>query len=139
MRVLGLDVGEKKIGVAISDELGLAAHGIAVIDRGNNFKEVDKISEIVSKYMVRKIVVGLPKNMNGSMGLSGEAVKDYAKNLKKTLNIEIVFWDERLTTVAAERTLLKADISRKKRKKVVDKLAAILILQGYLDFKSKTT
>lgn len=128
----------KKIGVAISDELGLAAHGIAVIDRGNNFKEVDKISEIVSKYMVRKIVVGLPKNMNGSMGLSGEAVKDYAKNLKKTLNIEIVFWDERLTTVAAERTLLKADISRKK-KKVVDKLAAILILQGYLDFKSKTT
>ncbi|HHV17612.1 MAG TPA: Holliday junction resolvase RuvX [Thermoanaerobacterales bacterium] len=137
MRILGLDVGEKKIGVAISDELGLIAQGIDVIKRSNDGKDMDIICEIVSKYKVRKIVIGLPKNMNGTLGPSSKAVKDYATKLQNTIEIETDFWDERLTTVAAERTLLEADVSRKKRKEVIDKLAAVLILQSYLDFKSR--
>jgi putative Holliday junction resolvase len=137
MRILGLDIGEKRVGVAISDELGLTAQGIDVIERTNDGKDMDRISEIVSEYKVIKIVVGLPKNMNGTLGPSGKAVKDYATKLKNTTGIETDFWDERLTTVAAERTLLEADVSRKKRKRVIDKLAAVLILQSYLDFKSR--
>lgn len=137
MRILGLDLGEKKIGVAISDELGLTAQGIDVIERKNDGKDIDKICEIISEYKVTGIVAGLPKNMNGTLGPSGEAVKAYAAKLQKATGIDLDFWDERLTTVAAERTLLEADVSRKKRKKVIDKLAAVLILQSYLDFKSR--
>lgn len=137
MRILGLDVGEKRVGVAISDELGLIAQGIDVIERKNDGKDkdIDRICKIISDYKVTKIVAGLPKNMNGTLGPSGTAVKKYATKLQNTSGIEVDFWDERLTTVAAERTLLEADVSRKKRKGVIDKLAAVLILQNYLDFK----
>jgi putative Holliday junction resolvase len=137
MRILGLDVGEKKIGVAISDELGLIAHGIDVIERKNDGKDIDRICDIISDYKVTKIVAGLPKNMNGTLGPSGTAVRKYVTKLQNTSGIEVDFWDERLTTVAAERVLLEADVSRKKRKGVIDKLAAVLILQSYLDCKSK--
>ena len=137
MRILGLDIGEKRVGVAISDELGLIAQGIDVIERKNDGKDIDRICKIISEYRVTKIVAGLPKNMNGTLGPSGTAVKNYATKLQNTSCIEVDFWDERLTTVAAERTLLEADVSRKKRKKVIDKLAAVLILQSYLDFKSR--
>ena len=138
MRILGLDVGEKRVGVAISDELGLIAQGIDVIERKNDGKDkdIDRICKIISDYKVTKIVAGLPKNMNGTLGPSGTAVKNYATKLQNTSCIEVDFWDERLTTVAAEKTLLEADISRKKRKGVIDKLAAVLILQNYLEFIS---
>ncbi|HQA60630.1 MAG: Holliday junction resolvase RuvX [Tepidanaerobacteraceae bacterium] len=137
MRILGLDIGEKRIGVAISDELYFSANGLDVIERKNNGEDINKIAEIVSRYNVVKIVVGLPKNMDGSVGPSGEEVKKYVNKLQNALEVEVDFWDERLSTVAAEKTLIEADISRKKRKKVIDKMAAVFILQNYLDFKSK--
>jgi len=137
MRILGLDIGEKRIGVAMSDELCFTANSLEVIERKNNGEDINKIGDIVAKYNVTKIVVGLPKNMDGSLGPSGLEVKKYADKLQKTLGVEVDFWDERLTTVAAERTLLEADLSRKKRKKVIDKMAAAFILQNYLDYISK--
>lgn len=137
MRILGLDVGEKRIGIAISDELCFTANGLDVIERKNNGEDINKIGEIVSKYNVTKIVTGLPKNMDGTLGHSGKEVEKYAKKLQNTLGVEVDFWDERLTTVAAERTLIEADVSRKKRKTVIDKLAAVFILQSFLDFKSR--
>lgn len=137
MRILGLDIGEKRIGIAISDELCFTAQGLDVIERKNNGEDINKIAEIVSRYNVVKIVVGLPKNMDGSVGPSGEEVKKYVNKLQNALEVEVDFWDERLSTVAAEKTLIEADISRKKRKKVIDKMAAVFILQNYLDFKSK--
>jgi putative Holliday junction resolvase len=136
VRILGLDIGEKRIGVAISDELYFSANGLDVIERKNNGEDINKIAEIVSRYNVVKIVVGLPKNMDGSVGPSGEEVKKYVNKLQNALEVEVDFWDERLSTVAAEKTLIEADISRKKRKKVIDKMAAVFILQNYLDFKS---
>lgn len=132
-----MDIGEKRIGVAISDELYFSANGLDVIERKNNGEDINKIAEIVSRYNVVKIVVGLPKNMDGSVGPSGEEVKKYVNKLQNALEVEVDFWDERLSTVAAEKTLIEADISRKKRKKVIDKMAAVFILQNYLDFKSK--
>ena len=117
MRILGLDIGEKRIGVAISDELYFSANGLDVIERKNNGEDINKIAEIVSRYNVVKIVVGLPKNMDGSVGPSGEEVKKYVNKLQNALEVEVDFWDERLSTVAAEKTLIEADISRKKRKK----------------------
>jgi len=135
MRILGLDIGEKRIGIAISDELCFTAQGLDVIERKNNGEDINRIGEIISNYNVKKIVAGLPKNMDGTLGRSGKEVEKYAKKLQNTLGVELDFWDERLTTVAAERTLIEADVSRKKRKTVIDKLAAILILQSYLDFK----
>ncbi|HHY41997.1 MAG TPA: Holliday junction resolvase RuvX [Thermoanaerobacterales bacterium] len=135
MRILGLDIGERRVGVAISDELGFSAHGLDVIERKKNGEDIKRIAELVSQYNVSKVVVGLPKNMDGSLGPSGEAVKKYAAKLQNTLGIELDFWDERLTTVAAEKILIEADMSRKKRKTVIDKMAAVLILQSYLDFK----
>jgi len=136
MRILGLDVGEKKIGVAISDELGITAQGIEVIECKNHGKDIDRICQHISDFKVDKIVVGLPKNMNGTLGPSSEAVKDFVKRLQKSTDMEVVFWDERLTTVAAEKALIEADMSRKKRKGIIDKLAAVLILQSYLEYKS---
>ena len=135
MRILGLDVGEKRIGVAISDELGIIASGFDVIKRENDGKDIDSLCDIVLKYKVNEIVVGFPKNMNGTIGPSGFAVKGFVEEFRRKSNVKIKLWDERLTTVAAERTLLEADMSRKKRRKVIDKLAAVLILQGYLDSK----
>lgn len=133
MRILGLDVGSKTIGVAISDPLGWTAQGITTIKRQSFVKDIESIKIIYDKYNVEKIVVGLPKNMNGTIGTTGEMVQDFCARLEKTFSPEIVMWDERLTTVAAERAMLEADLSRKKRKKIVDKIAATYILQGYLD------
>lgn len=135
MRILGLDVGSKTVGIAISDELGWTAQGLKTISideekREFGFKE---IGQIINDYDVEKIVVGLPKNMNGTIGPRGEASQFYGQELEKRFNIPVIYWDERLTTMQAERVLLEADVSRKKRKKVIDKMAASMILQGYLD------
>ncbi|KEK26315.1 Holliday junction resolvase RuvX [Bacillus gaemokensis] len=137
MRILGLDVGTKTVGVAISDEMGWTAQGLETIkineERGNF--GFDRISELVKQYNVDKIVVGLPKNMNGTIGPRGEACQQFAQSLRELLQLEVVLWDERLSTMAAERLLISADVSRKKRKQVIDKMAAVVILQGYLDSK----
>lgn len=137
MRTLGLDVGTKTIGVALSDELGWTAQGLETIRRDEEVPNNDflKIANLVQMHDVETIVVGLPKNMNGTIGPSGERSKQFANELKSYVSCEIVLWDERLTTVAAERMLISADVKRKKRKQVIDKMAAVMILQGYLDYK----
>lgn len=137
MRIMGLDVGDKRIGVALSDLMGWTAQGLETIHRTNIKSDLQRIETIIKEHDVKKIVVGLPKNMNGTLGPQSEKVVEFAERLKKRTNLEIIFWDERLTTVAAERTLIEADVSRKKRKTVIDKVAAIHILQGYLDSPNK--
>lgn len=135
MRILGLDVGDRTIGVAISDPLGFTAQGITTIRRKNETYDLEELKKICDEYKVEKIVCGLPKNMNGTLGPQGEKVINFAEKIKEYLNLEIIFWDERLTTVAAHRAMLEADLSRKKRKTIVDKVASTYILQGYLDYK----
>lgn len=133
IRILGLDVGSRTIGVAISDPLGLTAQGITTIKRIKLEYDINSIREYCKTYSVDTIVVGLPKNMNGTIGTQGESVLEFSEVLKKELNVKIVHWDERLTTVAAHNAMLEANFSRKKRKELVDKIAAVYILQGYLD------
>lgn len=137
MRILGLDIGSKTVGIAISDPLGWTAQGITTIRRKNYTYDIEEIKKICDEYSVETIVAGMPKNMNGTIGASGEMVKEFCDRLKEAVNINIEFWDERLTTVAAHRAMLEADLSRAKRQKIVDKMAATYILQGYLDRLSK--
>ncbi|MEC0369710.1 Holliday junction resolvase RuvX [Paenibacillus chibensis] len=137
MRILGLDYGDRKIGVAVSDLFGWTAQGLEVVERRRDGSEMQRIADLVRENEVEEIVVGLPKNMNGSIGPRGEICIDFADKLKEMLKLPVHLWDERLTTVSAERTLIEADVSRKKRKQVVDKMAASLILQNYLDSKTK--
>ncbi|MGL4730836.1 MAG: Holliday junction resolvase RuvX [Clostridium sp.] len=133
MRILGLDVGDRTIGVAISDPLGFTAQGITTVKRKGLENDINEMIKICNEYEVEKIVSGLPKNMNGTVGEQGEKVKSFCEELKKHIDLPIIFWDERLTTVAAHKAMLEADLSRSKRKKLVDKIAATYILQGYLD------
>ncbi|MEI7025304.1 Holliday junction resolvase RuvX [Paenibacillus sp. y28] len=137
MRILGIDYGDRRLGLALSDELGWTAQGLEVLQRQTAERDTARLAEIISGYGVEQIVVGLPKNMNGTTGPRGDMCIDFANMLKETFNLPVHLWDERLTTVAAERTLIEADVSRKKRKQVVDKMAAVFILQGFLDFNSK--
>lgn len=137
MKILGLDYGDVRIGVAISDELGWTAQGLEVIERRREGADLERIAELVQRHEVEEVVVGLPKNMNGTIGPRGEICKAFAEQLHDMLQMPVHLWDERLTTVSAHRTLIEADVSRKKRKGVVDKMAASLILQNYLDSKSK--
>ena len=135
-KTLGLDVGTKTIGVAISDAFGWTGQGLTTlkIDYHDQKYGLEELSEIVEENNVSSIVVGLPKNMNNSIGESGERSLDFSEILAKHIpSVKIIMWDERLSTVGAERTLLEADVSRKKRKAVIDKMAAVFILQGYLD------
>lgn len=132
---MGLDVGSKTVGVAISDPLGWTAQGVETIQIDENRKQFgyDRVKELVLEYEVEKVVVGFPKNMNNTIGPRAESSKIYAEVLEARIGLPVVLWDERLTTSAAERTLIEADVSRKKRKEVIDKLAAVMILQSYLD------
>ncbi|MFD1850193.1 Holliday junction resolvase RuvX [Oceanobacillus bengalensis] len=137
MKIVGFDVGSKTIGVAVSDALGWTAQGLTTIywDE-NDIHSADKeLQQIINDHEIEKAIVGLPKNMNGTIGERGEASERFALHIEETFHIPIEMWDERLTTMAAERVLLEADMSRKKRKKVIDKMAAVMILQGYLDKK----
>lgn len=136
---MGLDVGTKTVGVAISDALGWTAQGIETIsiDEGEGHFGIDRIRELIAEYQVSEFVVGYPKNMNNTVGPRGEASERYSALLEETFGLPVTLWDERLTTMAAERTLIDADVSRKKRKKVIDKMAAMMILQGYLDRKNR--
>ncbi len=133
-RCLALDVGEKTVGLALSDLLGLTAQGLETIRRKSIKDDLKILGEIISANEVKKLIIGLPKNMNGTEGERCQLVRNFAEKIQNTYpNIEIKFWDERLSTVAAEKSLIAADVSRKKRKKVIDKMAAVHILQGYLD------
>lgn len=130
---MGLDIGLKTIGIAVSDELGLTAQGLKTIIRKGLEEDFSEISQLISQFRVETIVVGLPINMNGTLGKQAEIVLHWIKDLEERISVPVVTWDERLSTVEANRTLLQADLSRAKRKKVIDKLAASLILQGYLN------
>jgi len=133
MKILGLDVGEKRIGIAISDELGYTAQGMRVMNRSGLEDDLKVIKELIAAERATEVVVGLPKNMDGSLGESAEKVLFFAKKIEESISIPVILWDERWTTAEATRLLVEADLSRAKRRKVVDKLAAVLILQGYLD------
>ena len=138
MRILGLDFGTKTTGVAISDPLGWTAQGLEIIRRQEDVQlkaTLKRIEELCTTYKVDKIVLGLPKNMNNTLGERGEKTLLFKEKLENRLKLPVETWDERLSTVAAEQVLLEADMSRKKRKTVIDKLAATIILQNYLDAK----
>ena len=133
-RCLALDVGDKTIGMAISDLLGITAQGLDTIRRKSNKEDLTILGNVIDTYDIKILIVGLPKNMNGSEGDRCQLVRDFASKVSNLYpNLEIKFWDERLSTVAAEKSLIAADVNRKKRKKVIDKMAAVHILQGFLD------
>lgn len=134
-RIMGLDVGDRTIGVAVSDLMGITAQGVTTIRRESKKKDIEKLKKLIKEHNVKYIVSGLPKNMNGTIGPQSEKVIKFCDILKEETGMEIDYWDERLTTVSAEKMLIDGDVSRKNRKKVIDKLAAVLILQNYLDFK----
>lgn len=140
MRILGLDFGQKTIGVAVSDPFGWTAQGLEIIRRHQetNLKDsIARLDKLIQEYSIEKIILGYPKNMNNTIGERAEKTVAFKKKLEKTFNLPVILWDERLSSVGAERTLLEADISRKKRKDVLDKMAAVFILQGFLDSCSK--
>lgn len=137
MRVMGIDYGDRNIGIAISDAFQWTAQGLEVVEKRRDSREIDRIAHLVREHEVSEAVLGLPKNMNGSIGPRGEISIAFAELLKEKLGIPVHLWDERLTTVAAEKLLVDADVSRKKRKAVIDKMAATIILQNYLDSKTK--
>jgi len=138
MRYIGLDVGDRTIGVAVSDPLNYTAQGITTVRRKSLEKDLENLHEIFDSYEIQEIIVGLPKNMNGTIGPQAEKSMEFGAVLEKEFGLTVVFWDERLTTMAATRAMLEADMSRKKRKGLVDKIAATYILQGYLDKLSST-
>lgn len=139
MRILGLDFGTKTTGVAVSDPLGFTAQGLEIIRRTDSYNlkpTINRIAEICAEYQVEKIVLGYPKNMNNTEGIRCEHTVVFKKKLEDALKMPVDLWDERLTTVEAENMLIAADVSRGRRKQVIDKLAAVLILQNYLDAHS---
>lgn len=133
MRIIGLDLGDKKIGVSLSDPMGLTAQGLKVITSDGPSDAIEKIKTIAGEYNAEMIVVGLPRNMNGSIGPRAKKTKAFARRLAKAAGLPVETWDEWLTTAASEKFLIGADLSRAKRRKVIDKMSAVLILQGYLD------
>ena len=133
MRIMALDVGSKRIGVALSDPLKITAQGLQTFQRTTLEEDVKGLWKLIDEHEVSQLVVGLPKNMDGTIGFKAEEVQQFIADLTAERKIEIIWIDERLTTVSAERVLLEADVSRAKRKKVIDKMAAVVILQSYLD------
>ena len=135
MRIMGLDFGSKTIGVAMSDALFLTAQGVKTIRRSN--AEIEELRKLIQEFEVEEIVIGYPKNMNGTLGPRCALTDEFVERLRAEFGLPVELWDERLSTVAAQRTLLEADVSRGKRKQVIDKMAAVFILQGYLDRRYK--
>ena len=143
MRIIGLDYGTKTVGVAVSDALGLTAQGVETITRKEENKLRQTLArieaiieeyELIAQYQVEEIVLGLPKNMNNTLGERAEACKDFADKLERRTGIPVVMWDERLSTVSAEHVLIESGVRRENRKAVIDKIAACVILQSYLDY-----
>ena len=133
MRIMSLDVGSRTIGIACSDALLMTAQGIETIRRTSLKKDFNRLQELIAEYEVHELVVGMPKNMNGTKGERAEKTEEFVEKMKEVIDLPVSYWDERLSTVMAERQLIAADVSRKKRKSVIDKMAAVVILQGYLD------
>ena len=136
MRIIGLDFGSKTVGVAVSDALLITAQGVEIVRRKSESKlrqTLARIDELISEYEVDRIVLGFPKNMNNSEGERCEKTLAFKEMLEKRTGLEVVLWDERLSTVAADRTMMEAEIRRENRKNYVDQIAATFILQGYLD------
>ena len=137
-RIMGLDFGSKTVGVAISDPLFITAQGIEIIRRKdeNHLRQtLSRIEALIEEYEVTEIVLGLPKNMNNTMGVRAELSLDFKEKLERRTGLPVTMWDERLTTVAADKAMMEAEIRRENRKEYVDEIAAILILQGYLDYR----
>lgn len=130
---MALDVGSRTIGIACSDALLMTAQGIETIRRTSLENDFNRLRELISEYEVHELVVGMPKNMNGTKGDRAEKTEEFVEKMKAVIDLPVTFWDERLSTIMAERQLIAADVSRKKRKGVIDKMAAVVILQGYLD------
>jgi len=140
MRIMGIDYGEKRFGIALSDPLGITAQGLPTVERTSIQEDIKKIINIIQEKEVQEIVVGLPKHLNNTLGDKAKEVLNFIDTLKKHINIPIKTFDERFSTVRANRAMLEGDLSRKKRKERVDMIAAQLILQGYLDMiKTKTS
>ena len=137
MRILGLDYGSKRIGVAVCDELGITARGIATITRKNRRQDLEEIAGFIGTYAVEKIVIGYPINLDGTEGIQCDKINKFAQLLESTFCLPVIKWDETLTTKEAEEILILSNIRRERRKSQIDKLAAGLILQGYLDFQGR--
>lgn len=137
MRVIALDVGEKRIGVAVSDPLGITAQGVGVITRKNIDDDVNELKRFVDEYKADSIVVGMPLNMDGTKGQSAQKVAEFVEALSSMLDVPIATYDERLSTKESEKFLISSDVSRKKRRRVIDTMAAQLILQSYLERMKK--
>ncbi|MGD1152112.1 MAG: Holliday junction resolvase RuvX [Syntrophales bacterium] len=133
MRILGLDYGSKRIGVAVCDELGMTAQGLATIARKNRQQDLEEIARFIRTYNVEKIVIGYPIRLDGTEGIQCEKISKFASLLESTFSLPIIKWDETLSTKEAEEILIRANMRRDKRKNIVDRVAASLILQGYLD------
>jgi len=139
MRIIGLDVGDKTIGVAMSDELGITAMPVTVILRTGSLKrEIGEIRRLVEENDVESIVVGMPFMLDGTKGIQAEKVEAFVEELRRRLRVEIITWDERLTTAEVERILIASDQSRMKRKKVIDKMAAAIMLRSYMESRGKS-
>lgn len=135
-KIVGLDVGDKRIGIAVSDALHITAQGLeSYVRTDSEQKDIEHIAVIVRDSGADTIVCGFPKNMNGTIGPQAEKVRDFAEKIKEFCGVEIIYWDERLTTVMTERMLIDANVRRNKRRQIIDKLAAVVILQSYLDSK----
>lgn len=140
MRIMGLDFGSKTVGVAISDPLLITAQGIEIIRRKDENKlrqTLARIEELIQEYEVKEIVLGLPKNMNDTEGPRVMMTMEFKEKLERRTGLPVHTWDERLTTVAADKTMMEAGVRRENRKEYVDKIAAVLILQGYLDYRGR--
>jgi putative Holliday junction resolvase len=136
VRILALDVGERRIGLAVSDPLGITAQGLGVLIRRDQESDLARLLEVAREYHVQEIVVGFPRHMDGRPGKQAAAIMELGRTLGAALGVPVATWDERLTTVEADRVLLQADLSRRRRRRVVDQVAAVLILQSYLEYRS---
>ena len=136
---MALDVGQKRIGLAVSDPLGFTAQGVGVLERKGREADLARLVEVAREYRVQEILVGLPRHMDGRPGAQSEEILELAHALGQSLGVPVTTWDERLSTKEAERVLIAADMSRRRRRQVVDKMAAVLILQAYLDRSSQAT
>jgi putative Holliday junction resolvase len=135
VRILALDVGSKRIGLAVSDPLGITAQGLEVLTRKDRAADLARLMEVARQWRVQRVVVGLPRHMDGRLGAAAPEILELGQTLAEALGVELVPWEERLTTVEAERVLVQADVSRRRRRQVIDQLAAVLILQNYLDHR----
>jgi putative Holliday junction resolvase len=135
MRILGLDVGDKHVGVALSDETATLASGLPNVERRGPRKDVKAVAELVRRHEVQEVVVGLPRRLDGTVGPQAEKVLAFVESLRPALRVPLVTWDERFTSVVANQALIEGGVSRQGRKALVDKVSAILILQNYLDYK----